>query len=154
MKKITNEVKNYLKQIKTINNSIRLKRAELEELREMAAEISAVEYSSEKVKSSRKSTDAPYVSKVIRITALEQGIEDEIAFLSEKKHEILSSILCMENDVYSQILSMHYVDMKSFEEISAETEYSYQYVINLHRKALRAFGEIYLKINIQTEKSA
>ena len=148
------DVKNYLKQIRYLRNSIAQKKAELEELRATAADIKATAYNNTAVKKSRRDTDALYVNRLMRIDALERRIEEEIVCSSEKKHEILSMILCMQNGIYSQILTMHYVELKSFEDISEETGYSYQYVINLHRKAIAALGEIYIREMIDIEKSA
>ena len=145
MKKTSVEAKKYLNQLKTINYSIRQKKAELMELRTTAEDINAVSYGSEKVAASRKGTDAIYVNDIIRIAELEKKIREEIMRLSEKKHEIISRILSMDNEMYTQILTMRYVDLKSFDDIASETEYTYQYVINLHRKAIDTFGEIYEK---------
>ncbi len=153
MRKST-EVKRYLRQIKVINISLKHKMTEIEELWKTATDINAVSYDSEKVTASRKSTDAVYVNDILRINDLEKKIKDEILRLTEKKHEIISGILSMENEIYSHILIMHYVDMKSFEDIAAETDYSYQYVINLHRKAINAFAEIYYKKDIKNDLSA
>lgn len=155
MKKSTAEAKKCLKQIKIISCSIMHKMEELKELRATAESISAARYDNDRVTSSRKSSDALFVDNILHLDALEKKIESEIMYLSEKKHRILSCILCMENENQSQLLIMHYLEYKSFEEISAITGYSYQYTINLHRQALTAFGEIYEKTdNILVDKSA
>ena len=143
------QVRNYLRQIKQISISIRQKKVELAEIRETAQSISSADTSTEKVSASRKSTDAIFVHSIMRMEVLEKKIKDEIANLSEKKHEMVSRILCLENEVYSHILIMHYVQMRDFYDIAAETGYTYHYVINLHQKALTAFGEVFMN----TEKA-
>ena len=139
------DAKKYLQQIRFIKTAIKQKQRELEELHDTLNGIRAVDYEDDKVSSSRKNTDAGFVNGVLRMEELEKKIKAEMVQLTEKKHEIVCSILCMENEAYSKVLMMRYLDMMEFEDIAHTIGYSYQYVINIHRKALTAFGECLLK---------
>ena len=57
--------------------------------------------------------------------------------------EIYASIDLLDDEMLKLIMVMHYVNLKSWEQIAAETGYSWRWIHKLHSKAL----EIIIKTN-------
>lgn len=74
-------------------------------------------------------------------------LEREINAAIEKQcaalREIYASIDLLDDEMLKLIMVMHYVNLKSWEQIAAETGYSWRWIHKLHSKAL----EIIIKTN-------
>lgn len=129
-------VREYLKQLELLKIKIHKKERELEEVRELSQSVGGVNYQRERVQSSNVNSLENHVLKCIE---LEEEIKKEIEDFLYLQHEIINQIYCLTNPDYVHLLVMRYVELKKLEEISKIMNYSYQYIRELHTKALRNF---------------
>ncbi len=134
--------KEYLQQLQRLDTVINQKIAELNDLRRKAEGIGSIDYAKDKVQTS-PAGDALFVSMVGRIADLEAEISAEIARYMKEKHLIISQMQSLPNVNHVSLLYKRYVEFKSFEIIAAEMGFAYQYIIELHREALRDFQTTY-----------
>ena len=64
-------------------------------------------------------------------------LDRKIAELSVDIDDRLNSIESLDNKKYQEVLYKRYAEYKSFEEISVEMVYVYNYTCNLHGEALK-----------------
>lgn len=138
--------KDYLNQIGRLNRMINNKLVEIQQLRIMSANISAIN-TEEKVISS------PNYDKMgtafVKLEEMEEKLDLMIDDFVEKKNHIISQIDGMENELSYVILFSKYIERKSLEKIATELNYSYKSINRYHGTALKEFerkyGEEYLK---------
>lgn len=94
----------------------------------------------ERVSASKKNTDTLeyYIDKC---AALEAKIAANIWEMSAKQDEIEGKINEL-SGVYADILHKRYIERKSFEKIAVECNYTWRWVMRLHRRALIAFSDL------------
>ena len=80
---------------------------------------------------------------ICRIIDLEAEINDEIDRFVDEKHKIINQIQRLKNADYISLLFKRYVEYKKFETIAVEMNFTYQYVIEMHRYALKEFETTY-----------
>ena len=136
------KAKDYLKRLKRLDTIIKQKQQEITDLRLTASNTVSFDYSKERVQTS-PSGDAPFVRPVLKIIELEQQINAEIDRFVAEKHRIINEIQGLQDSRYVEILFRRYVEFKSFETISIELNYTYQYVRELHGYALQDFQKTY-----------
>ena len=134
--------KEYLQQLRRLDTVIDQKIKELDDLKVKSTCIGGFDYSKERVQTS-PSGDAPYVRTVSRIVDLNEEINREIDDFVDRKHKIINQIQGLDNPNYIQILFKKYVEYKTFEQISVEMNYTYQYIVLLHGYALKEFSQKY-----------
>ena len=76
---------------------------------------------------------------VAKIVDLETEVENDIINLMYRQHEITDQIHKLDNLNYMKILFKRYIEGKDFQTIANEIPLTYEYVLNLHGKALKAF---------------
>lgn len=86
------------------------------------------------IRSSNRLDNSDYIVKFIDLARHCSQLADEA---EEKKEEILSAIKQLPNHDYREVLSLHYIDGKSFREIAQLLGYSLEWVWKLHSKALK-----------------
>lgn len=134
--------KEYLQQLRRLDTVIDQKIKELDDLKVKSTCISGFDYSKERVQTS-PSGDAPYVRTVSRMIDLNEEINRDIDDFVDRKHKIINEIQSLENTKHIQILFKKYVEYKTFERISVEMNYTYQYIVLLHGYALKEFSQKY-----------
>lgn len=137
--------KEYLKQIRVLDNQIRRDTVILKSLSDGIENISigAIRYDKDRVISSVDG--AGFTDKVIAIVDKEKALQDTIFKLADMRFEILGQINEIEDDDQAELLFKRYVEYKPFEEIAWEMHLSYNTVRHLHGRALVNFGERFLK---------
>ncbi len=128
----------YLEQLQKMDVAINQNIAWLYELKNTRKELKGVNYTSQKVKTS-KSHRADFEKTILIIMDMEQNINDSIDKFVEQKNEIIKQIQSLDNHKYVQVLYKKYVEYKRLEEIAIEMHYSYQYIKEIHKKALQEF---------------
>ena len=73
--------------------------------------------------------------------SLEGKIKAELFSHYEDKRSIVNQINSLDNFKYSEILYRRYVEFKSLGDIAVEMNYTYQYVVELHGKAIKEFSK-------------
>lgn len=136
------KAKEYLQQLKRLDELINQKIKEVTDLRERATSVSGIDYSKDKVQTS-PSGDAPFVKLIGKIADLEAEINTEIDSFINEKHKIINQIQSLKNADYISLLFKRYVEFKKFEIIAIEMNFTYQYVLELHGCALREFETTY-----------
>ncbi len=135
--------KEYLEELKRLSIFIKQRERELEELKERAYSVSAVNTEREKVKGGRK----PLCTAVDKYIDREREIHKIIGEYMDKKHCIIGEIQRMKNPLYAEILYKRYVEFESLEKIADEMNYNYNYIRRVHGYALKEFEEEGLGVN-------
>lgn len=130
--------KEYLKQLKTLDNMINAKLLERERIRALATKVTS--NLSERVQGSGS---GGIENTVIKITELEIQINADIDKLVDLKAEATQIIDSLEDNKHKVVLSMYYVSNLTFEQVAENTDISSRWVRKIHGKALKKFEEIY-----------
>ncbi len=128
------EVKEYLKEYKTLRVQIAKDEARLKELEEMKDEITA-NITDERVQSS--SVGSKVEKLAIKIADLENEIADEKIRAIDRMNEIHSSINSLDDVDEQLILELRYIRRMSFADIARSLYFSASKVYRLHRNALK-----------------
>ena len=132
--------KEYLRQLKTLDNMINAKLLEKERMRALATKgTSNLE---ERV---QDSGSGGIENTIIKITELERQINADIDKLVDLKTEASQLIDSIEDSNYKTVLSMYYVSNVTFEQMAEYMNYSVAGIFKIHGYALREFNEIFQK---------
>lgn len=129
--------KEYLQQIHKQDIKIGQRITQLQQMRDRVHIMGSFDYSRDRVQSSSESGN----KQIEDIVDLEHEIKDMIRREQQLKDKIISEIQALESAVHVDILFRRYVDCQSFERIACDMNYTYQYVLNLHGEALKAFEQ-------------
>ena len=135
------DVKTRLQRLQLLDTVINQKLRELESLKALSTCVAGFDTSRERVQTSG-SGDAPFVTPVLRIIALEQEINAEIDNFVDEKHSTIRAIQKLDNPLQMEVLYRRYVEYQSFERIAAEMNIAPQHAFVLHRKGLKALEKI------------
>lgn len=143
--------KEYLSEVQRLQNDIELEQRELRSVRDAATRITT-SYSGVKVQSN--SNYDKVADSATKIADLESEIVTDIEQLFTLKHRIINQIQGLRNINYVNVLYFRYVELNDFFTIAEQMNYTYQYVVFLHGKALKAFEKQYREILKDGESSA
>lgn len=132
--------KRYLHQIRRLDNMINAKLEQIELLKTLATKITA-DISNERIQTSNISDQVS--SSVVRIIDLENEINESIDELVDLKREAMEKIDDLENEDHKLILTLRYLNYKTWEEIAVEMNYSYRNIHYLHKNALICFESLH-----------
>lgn len=127
------EVKQYLRQLKTLDNLIQAKLDKIEELSSLAARITQIP---QLIKVQESTSEDKLSEIVIKIVELENELKNDIDNLINLKFDIMEKINNIKNDDYKLLLTLRYLNFKTWEEIAVEMGCTYQWVHVLHERAL------------------
>ena len=130
--------KEYLRQLKTLDNVINAKLLEKERIRALATKVTS--NLSERVQGSGS---GGIENIIIKITELESQINADIDRLVDLKAEASQIIDSLPEDRHKTVLSMYYVSNLTFEQIAENTDISSRWVRKIHEKALKKFEKVY-----------
>lgn len=131
--------KEYLRQLKTIDNRINAKLLEKERVRTLGERVTTG--LSERIQGGGGKDKVCDV--VIKLTELENDIVSEIDKLVDLKREAGALIEKMTDEKCKVILSMYYISNKTFEDVAEYTEMTSRWVRMLHGRALQKFQKIF-----------
>lgn len=134
-KKLT--AKQYLDQLRVIDTKINQKMEELADLMTAATSTGAIDYSKDRVQTSPQNAQENRICKYVDLDA---EINREIDEFVDIKHRVTKEIQELNVDYYIKILFKVYVQYKTVKDAANEIGLSYQYVRDLHKKALEAFA--------------
>lgn len=126
------DVKEYLKEIK-------YKQQYLQRLRKRRASLhldvsfGGIDYSADRIQSTPKNK---LEEAMVKLSDRLERIDNDIAKVTLEIDDRVKSIEMLPNDTYKNILFKRYIEDKSFEEISVELQYAYNYTCSLHSDAL------------------
>lgn len=130
--------KEYLRQLKTLDNLINAKLLEKERIRALSTKVTS--NLGERVQGGGS---GGIENIIIKITELEIQINAYIDKLVDLKAEATQIIDILEDNKHKAILSMYYVSNLTFEQVAENTDISSRWVRKIHGKALKKFEEIY-----------
>lgn len=128
--------KEYLSQLKGISEGIRARKERVEELRGRCESVGAIRYDKDKVQSSGNNLQEELLAKLID---LQVELQEEMLKYEKKKNEIIRAIEKLSNVTYRAVLVMRYCEGKSWERISEELHFNYNYTRGLLKRAHEAF---------------
>lgn len=111
-------------------------------IQNLTKECDYISYCFEKKKKSNIQ-DTDFKQMQSRMEGLERTIREHLVNYVEEKVEVIEKINAIENENYSTLLYKRYVEFKDFRTISEEMQYSYQYIIEMHSKALKLYTTTY-----------
>ena len=76
--------------------------------------------------------------KYDRLVELESLVDSKIDEQIELKAEILKTIMQLDDRRQRLVLMEYYVEMKTFEQVAVDINYSWRQVMKIHAKALKA----------------
>ena len=132
--------KQYLRQVKRLDNIINAKLEQIEKLRAMSINISRV-MSTDNIRSQENRSKIEKI--LVKIIDLEREVTTDIDRLVDLKREIMQKIDAMEDNNYKVLLTLRYLNFKTWEEIAVEMGYTFQWVHQLHKRALIEFEKKY-----------
>lgn len=144
-KKLT--AKQYLDQLRVIDTKINQKMEELSDLMTAATSTGAIDYSKDRVQTSPQSAQENRICKYVDLNA---EINREIDEFVDIKHRVTKEIQELNVDYYIKILFKVHVQYKTVKDAANEIGLSYQYVRDLHKKALKAFEELHTDLHYLT----
>ena len=144
-KKLT--AKQYLDQLRVIDTKINKKMEELADLMTAATSTGAIDYSKDRVQTSPQNAQENRICKYVDLDA---EINREIDEFVDIKHRVTKEIQELNVDYYIKILFKVYVQYKTVKDAANEIGLSYQYVRDLHKKALKAFEELHTDLHYLT----
>lgn len=139
-------VKQYLRQVWRLDNTVNAKLEQLELLKSLVTKVTST-LVDDRVQES-KSHDK--ISKLIcKMVDLEKEITNDIDKLVDLKREIMHKIDSIPNEDYKILLTLRYLNFKTWEQIAVEMNYDYRWIHRLHAKALTAFEKEATKSHIK-----
>lgn len=129
--------KEYLRQLRRIDQHISSLMREREELEKAQTFLRSPQIDGDRVQTS-PSGDPPWFGYLVKWEMLTQQIGREWDELIEKRHIIITQINSLTDSRYIEILTKRYVEYKRFKRIAREMHYSEGRIKHLHGEALRA----------------
>lgn len=133
--------KKYLSQLELIDTQINQDLERLSEMKESAMSTGSIDYSRGRVQTSP--VGDKLCSAVARYTAFDEEINAEIDRFVDAKEQIIREIRELRDVNYVQVLYKVYVQFKSIKVAASEMKRSYNFVLDTHKKALKAFEEMH-----------
>lgn len=87
-----------------------------------------------------QSTKNPH--KFDRLVELESMVDKKIDEQIDLKAEILNTIMQLDDRRQRLVLMEYYVEMKTWEQVAVDLNYSYMHITRLHGYALKEIGKI------------
>lgn len=137
------QAKQYLRKIKRLDSFVRAKKEEIEEIRTRAESIGSMNLSADKIQTS-VNTDK-LANDIIKLVMQEKKYEEALNSLYVYKAEAEERIEGITNDDYRLILTLRYLRFKTFKEIAVEMNFTFQWICELHKRALIQFEELYFR---------
>lgn len=135
--------KEYLRKLSMLRTKMENKKRELREINKEIGICSRPESGAGRVQTSFVgATGNQTEQQAIRIAALKEEISEYLVTYLEEKNKIIDQIHELNDAIYIDILYKRYVrEERHFEKIAFDMGYSYQYIINKHGAALKAFED-------------
>ena len=129
--------KQYLRQVKRLDNLINAKLEQVDELRGIVTKITSKLDAVKVEKHNFVDKTGTLISKIVD---LEKEINKDIDKLIDLKAEVIENIDKVKNQDYRLLLTLRYLNYWTWEQIAVEMNYSYVHVHRLHSRALREFN--------------
>ena len=125
-------------------SGIKVKRGQLERLKQRRKDLhievsfGGIDYSADRVQTTPQNK---LENALIKLSERMAYLDRKIAELSIEIDDRINNIEAIENENYRDVLFKHYAEYKSFEQVSVEMGYVYNYTCNLHGEALKELSQ-------------
>lgn len=140
--------KEYLEQLAVIDETINQDIERLDEMKEDATNTGGIDYSKVRVQTSL--TGGKIENDVVKYVTFNEHINREVDRFVDAKEQIIREIRGLHKADYIKVLFKVYVQYKSLKVAATEMKRSYQYVRELHKKALKEFERTYKNLQYLT----
>lgn len=130
------QAREYLRQLKTLDNIINAKLLEKERIRALGEKITPS--LTERVQGGDMGDKV--ADTVIKLVELDKQIQEDIDKMVDLKKEATENINKIQDSRCRIVLSMYYLSNLTFEEIAENIHYSYRWVRRIHKKGIKEFG--------------
>lgn len=135
----------YLEQLEVLDTNINQDLERLSDMKTNASCSGAIDYSKDRVQTS--TSGDKLCNDVARYVDFEEQINAEIDRFVDAKEQIIQEIRDLRVKNYIQVLFKVYVQFKSIKVAASEMGMSYQYVREVHKKALKTFEQTYKNLH-------
>jgi len=132
--------KYYLRQVKQLDKIIDAKLEQIQNLKNMSTRVTSC-LNNERTESNTIGDKVG--SSVMKIIDLEIEINETIDKLVDLKREVTRKIDGLVNGDYKLLLTLRYLNFKTWEEIAVEMGFTFRWVHELHKRSLIEFEKIY-----------
>lgn len=140
------EVKEYLNHVRELDDKIDKLLMKKESLYTMLTSVNAKLGDDVRVQTSKDNDKL--ASTFVRIEECEQEINTLVDKFVDFKGKVIEQIHNIDNKDCIRLLDLHYIQYKNFTDISSDMNFTYQYVIELHGKALKEFTKVNPMVNL------
>lgn len=137
-----NLVKQFLRKGYKINERMMEKVQEIKDIREIATSIPGIDYSRERVQSSKSSGDAGFVDVISKICEFEGDVKKSLADLVQIKIDIRNAINQLEDAKEISVLTFRYILFCTWDEICCEMNLSSRSIHRIHVDALKNLAKL------------
>ena len=134
----TIDVKQYLAGIKTMRQYLQRLRERRKEIH-LDVSFGAIDYSADRIQTTPKNK---MEEAAVRLSDRLEWIDGEIARYSIEIDDRIAAIEKLPSNSSRNVLYKRYAEDKSFEQISVEMGYVYNYTCNLHGEALNELSKL------------
>ena len=131
--------KQYLRQVRRLDNIVNAKLEQVEVLRAMATRITSQPSVDGVQVSGNRDKTGDVIAKIID---LERDINETVDRLIDLKREVITNIDSVPTDDYRLLLTLRYLNFKTWEQIAVDMCYTYKWVHVLHGRALEEFEKV------------
>ena len=128
-------VKDYLRQGRLLDQRINYNLRRLKEMRTGLDGICSPQINADKVQTSPDG-DPPYVKALMRISEMEEHIDQEIDMLVDLRNQIDETVRTVDNDDYQMLLLYRYIENRTWEDIGSELGIGKTTAKRWHQEAL------------------
>lgn len=133
--------KEYLSEVQRLQNMIEHKRDRVKEYRHAIKSAPSARMNPAKVQTS---SPVDRIGDMVgKIVDLEAEIQKDMVDIAYKRHEIINMIHGLDSAAHMQVLFGRYIQCKGLDAVAKDIGKSYRYVIEMHGKALEAFGIVH-----------
>ena len=125
-------------------SGIKIKRRQLERFKKRRQDLhldvsfGGIDYAADRVQTTPQNK---LENAMVKLSERMAYLDRKIAELSVEIDDRINDIEAIDNGNYRDILFKHYAEYKSFEQISVEMGYVYNYTCNLHGEALKELSQ-------------
>ena len=131
--------KSYLQQIKRCDVKIDNGIEELARLKALATRVTSAMSGDVVSRTRNNDTMSDTIAKIIK---LQEELDREVDRYVDLKRDVAVMLSKMENPVYYQVLHSRYILYKTWEQIACDMDFTYQWVCELHGRALQEFAKL------------
>ena len=133
--------KKYLMLVGILNRRIEIRQRQLEDMKLKLTATGETDYTQDKIKGSLPQDTV--ADRVIEYIQMEDRLNRLVDLYIDLRDRITDQIVNMNDERYSELLNLRYLEGKRLKDISEMMHYNYKWTCQLHGRALQAFGEQY-----------